>query len=180
MPELPPQPQPATGEPSAAAAAPSLDELQARLRDAQAKAVEYLNGWKRAKADYLNLKREHEEHSWLQAKAAVKSVVMNLWVDFFCNLELAMRHIPQELSQLPWVAGVQNGTKQFAEILKKLGFEEFSPSAGQLFSPLEHEAVEAVENSGQPANTILAIVRPGLRFADDNDVIVPARVKVAK
>ena len=156
------------------------NDAQLRLQAAEAKAEEYLNGWKRAKADYLNLKRESEETSWHRANAAVKSVVVNLWVDFFCNLELAMRHVPPESAQLPWVEGMRNGVKQFTEVIKKLGFEQFQPMAGQPFSPFEHEAVEAVENAGQPTNAVVVVVRPGLRFVDDNDVVVPARVKVAK
>ena len=150
------------------------------LAAAQQQAADYLAGWQRAKADYLNLKRESDERSWQQAKSAVKSVVINLWADFFSNLELALRHIPPQQSKEPWVVGVQNGMKQFNVILKKLGFEDYTPTVGQPFSPFEHEAVEAVENSGKPAQTIVEVVRPGLRFVDDDDVVVHARVKVAK
>ncbi|MDO8560527.1 MAG: nucleotide exchange factor GrpE [bacterium] len=167
---VPPPTPPTEGQPTA-------DELA----KARQQAAEYLAGWQRAKADYVNLKRESDERSWQQAKSAVKSVVINLWADFFSNLELALRHIPPQQSKEPWVVGVQNGMKQFNVILKKLGFEDYTPTVGQPFSPFEHEAVEAVENSGKPAQTIVEVVRPGLRFVDDDDdVVVHARVKVAK
>ena len=157
-----------------------LAEAEASIVAAASQADEYLKGWQRAKADYQNLKRESEQRSWQEAKVGVKSVVGNLWTHFYGDLELALQHVPEEHAEQPWVVGVRNGIKQFIVILKKLGFEAFSPATGQPFNYLEHEAVEAVENSGQRVNTITAVVRSGLRYVDDGDVVVTARVKVAK
>ena len=38
-----------------------LKKLKKELKDCQQERQEYLNGWQRAKADYMNLKKELEE-----------------------------------------------------------------------------------------------------------------------
>lgn len=167
---------PAAAEPKA----PEAVQLSAELAVARQQAAEYLDGWKRAKADYLNLKRESETQSWQQAKLAVRSFAAALWADYHCNVMPAFHHIPEAQAALPWVDGLKNGLKQFVEILKRLGFAPVIPEVGSAFDPLQHEAVESVAVPGGTAHSIAAVVRPGLKSTDDGAVVVPAQVTVVK
>lgn len=172
---------------SNAAQSPDRIELQKKLAEVEGKfaaaasqAEEYLNGWKRAKADYQNLKREHEQQSWQLAQHAVESVVVNLWLEFYSNLLPAFAHIPPEHAVLPWVKGLQNGIKQFEVMVKKLGFESFTPAVGDPFDPVPHEAVASVLSAEHAPGTVVAVVRPGLRQMDSQTIVVTATVQVAK
>lgn len=180
------QPPQSATPPANTAPSPDLAELQKKLDEAETaiaaaarQAEEYLNGWKRAKADYQNLKRESEVRSWQQAKTAVSSFAENLWTDFYCNVLPAFEHIPHDQRGQPWVEGLHNSIRQFEAVIKRLGFEPLQPEVGKPFNPLEHEAVAADEQSSQPDNTIVAVIRPGLKCVDDEMRVVPAHVKVA-
>lgn len=166
--------------PAAAPEATDAVKLQAELAAARQQAAEYLDGWKRAKADYLNLQRESQEQSWQQAKLAVRGFAANLWTDYYGNVLPAFQHIPRAQAALPWVNGLKNGIRQFEAILKKLGFEPVAPPVGSAFDPIQQEAVESVEIPGGTPNSVAAVLRPGLRSTDDGALIVPAQVKVAK
>ena len=178
-----PPPVPPPAEPVAASVAELERKVIALERQANAaarQAEEYLNGWKRAKADYQNLKREHEQQSWELAKSSVESVIGNLWVDYYGNLLPAFGHISPEHAELPWVKGLQNGIKQFEAVLKKLGFVSFTPAVGDPFDPARHEAVASIAVPGQTSGTIAAVVRPGLLQGDTHAAMVTAAVQVVK
>lgn len=160
----------AAGEPT-----PSVEELPALLAQARQQAAEYLDGWKRAKADYANLKRESEVRVREQWKVAGVSIVVH-FVDVYQNLQTALAHVPHQQAQEPWVEGLRQVAKQFARVLAQLGFTLLSPSAGDPYDVVQQEAVERVP-SDQPADTVVQTVRCGLRF--NGEVVLPARVRVS-
>ena len=90
---------------SAGESTQGLEDLQSQLAQAQAQAAEYLDGWKRAKADYANLKRETDQRVREQWKAAGVSIVVH-FVDVYQNLQTALAHVPpqqaQELGRKAW------------------------------------------------------------------------------
>lgn len=153
----------------------SVEELQALLAQAQAQAAEYLDGWKRAKADYANLNRESSARLREQWKVAGVSVVVH-FLDVYQNLQTALVHVPPPQAKEPWVEGVSQVAKQFAGVLAQLGFTLLSPSAGDPYDVVQQEAVERVP-SDQPADTVVQTVRCGLRF--NGEVVLPARVRVS-
>ena len=55
-----------------------LQRLQEKVEELESKAQEYLNGWKRAKADYLNREREIEREKIDWVKFANLELILNL------------------------------------------------------------------------------------------------------
>lgn len=163
-------------QPLAAQTSPELNSLKEELARISKRSEEYLEGWKRAKADYLNLQRESEKRNteFIQyANAALLAGLLPI-IDHF---KLALRHIPVEHQQEPWVAGFQHVEKQFRDYLQKLGIEEMN-SVGEHFDPAKHEAVVYEKHQGTPSDVIFEAVRPGYTLHDK--VIQVAQVKVAK
>ena len=133
-------------------------------------AEEYLNGWKRAKADYLNLKKEMEAQN-KEIKEWLSKIFLLPILDIMDNFNRA--------GTLD--AGIEGIKKQFEDFLKANGVEEMKV-VGEKFDPLKHEAIESVEG-GPPAQAgesgrIIEEVRRG--YLVNNEVLRPAKVKVYK
>lgn len=152
-----------------------VDDIE-ELKNQAAKAEEYLSGWKRAKADYLNLKKDTENQRMEIIQYANAALLSEL-VPVYNNLKLALEHAPDNLKAHDWVKGVEHIKRQFKDFFSNLGIEEIK-TVGQQFNPEMHEAIETGEKEGFESNTIYEEVAAG--YTLHGKVITPARVKVAK
>lgn len=126
------------------------------------KEEEYLNNWKRERADFLNYKKEEARRVEEFVKFANEDLVLEM-MELVDDLEIAAREVPG--------VGLEHVVKKFSELFKKYGVERISVD-GQ-FNPALHEAVET-EKEG----TKMVEVRAGYIMHDK--VIRPARVKIIK
>ncbi|MBI2062449.1 MAG: nucleotide exchange factor GrpE [Candidatus Yanofskybacteria bacterium] len=124
------------------------------------KAEEYLNNWKRERADFTNYKKEEAKRVEEFVKYANEDLILEL-INILDNLELGLKHEPTEL--------LKKLSRDFEELLKKYGVERISVD-GQ-FNPALHEAVET-----EAGGTKIAEVRAG--YTMHGKVIRPARVKI--
>jgi molecular chaperone GrpE len=140
------------------------EELSVCRKDKQ----EYMDGWQRAKADYVNLlKRFETETKSSELKGKVGAVETLL--PAFDALERSKEH-----GELP--EGFLAIAKQLESAFAALGLGEVGKS-GEKFDPALHEAlgqdkVESVEED----DIITAILEKGWRVGDI--VIRPAKVRV--
>ena len=144
-----------------------------------AKQNEYLHNWKRALADYDNLKRETVKEKAEMVKFAQAMSAMN-FIEVYENYKKALAHKPNAVdskSVEQWFVGVEHIKKQFVETLKQLGIEEIK-TVGEKFDPAEHEAVgeEAVE--GKNAGEIIREIEGGYKMGEK--AIKAAKVIVCK
>ena len=63
-----------------------IDDIQKQIEDLKKQCDEYLNGWKRAKADYINLKKEAEEKQGTLLDFATASFVVQI-IPIYDNLK---------------------------------------------------------------------------------------------
>lgn len=145
------------------------------------KCDEYLAGWKRAQADYANLKKEYEKTRVEIAANANENLLYELLpaIDHF---EIALQHLPDILS-LPedervklqsWLTGITAVKQLWEQTFKEIGLENID-ATGE-FDPSKHEAVGQEENKTKPNHAILKIIQPGWMF--NNKVLRPAKVIV--
>lgn len=146
------------------------------LEKLAAKADEYLSGWKRAKADYLNFKKQNDNHQRETIQYANAALIAEL-LPIYNNLKLALENKPKELENNDWMKGVEHIKNQFTEFFKQLGIEEIK-TVGEKFNPEMHEAVELAEEEGFKPDTIFEQVSAG--YTLHGKVVNPAKVKVAK
>lgn len=155
--------------------APAASELTA-------KCDEYLAGWKRAQADYLNLKKESEREKSELVKFANQRLLSDL-LPAIDQFELALRFAP-DTAELPedakkkfetWLAGIKAVKTSWERTFKDLGLEQVATDGA--FNPAEHEAVSE-EPSDLEAGNITRVVQPGWKL--NGKLLSPARVIVSK
>ncbi|MFA5051641.1 MAG: nucleotide exchange factor GrpE [Patescibacteria group bacterium] len=150
----------------------TTDELELLKK----KADEYLNGWKRAKADYINLKKDHEKHEQQMVQFANASLILEM-LPIYDNFKLAWQHIPDEhRTNDEWLKGIEHIKNQFKGLLKNIGIEEIQ-TIGEKFDPELHEAVAKEKAEGKESGIIIAEIKGGYKLYDK--VLEHAKVKVA-
>ncbi len=152
------------------------NEPISELERLQKQNEEYLNGWKRAKADYINLKKESDQRQKELLQMAAAGMVLNL-LPIYENLKKAERFIPEEQRKERWVEGVVNIKKQFEDFFRQLRIEEIK-TVGEKFDPLRHEAVGKRAVEGLERDTIVEEAQTG--FLSEGKVLVPAKVVVSE
>lgn len=151
-----------------------VDQLEQDLQQAREEAQRNLEGWKRAQADYQNLKKVSQEEKQEMVKMANAKLLEEL-IPIFDNFRLAVTQVPEDLADNAWTQGVGYIYKQLLEALQEEGMEVIDPK-GEEFNPYEHEAVER-EEGGEEENKITEVIQVGYKLNDK--VIRTARVKVA-
>ncbi len=126
-------------------------------------AEEYLNNWKRERADFINYKKEEAKRLEEFVKYANEDLILEL-IELVDDLEIVAKEVPG--------VGLDNVVKRFNELFKKYGVERIEVE-GKKFNPELHEAIET-EKDGEK----LKELRPG--YTLHGKVIRPARVKLTK
>jgi molecular chaperone GrpE len=142
-----------------------------KQEDWQLKAEEYLDGWKRAKADFLNYQKEEIERLEQISKFANEDMVKEL-LTVLDSFDLALANVKKEE-----VEGIKLIQSQLEKVLEKNGLQRLTGTVGQEFDPVFHEAIALVD-SDQESSIVIEEVEAGYLLADK--VIRPARVKVSK
>ncbi|MFH0739702.1 MAG: nucleotide exchange factor GrpE [bacterium] len=137
---------------------------------------EYLAGWQRAKADFLNYKKEEatrisELMDYFRAGQILEILKV---VD---NWDRAMKHTPEEIKDSDWLAGMEMIEGQLKNFLKSEGVQEIQTN-GEKFNPEFHEAIEEEGNSSLESGAILEVLEKG--YTLNNKLIRPAKVKIIK
>lgn len=160
------------------------------IEELRAKCDEYLNGWKRAQADYHNLEREINQKKSEWIKMANADLLMQL-LPIYDNLKLALKHVPTEHKKSDWVVGIEHIKNQLSKLLEDNGVEEIK-TVGEEFNPVWHEAVSMAEEGRESqkdkkqknkqwlskSGLIKEEVRPGYKL--NGKVLYPAKVVVAE
>jgi molecular chaperone GrpE len=146
----------------------ALKKLRLKLKEVEMKAKEHLEGWQRAQADFVNLRKRDEEAKLDFMKFASASVAEDL-LPVLDGLSLAVSHGDK---------GVEQIYSLMLKALKKHGLEEFNP-VGEAFDPAKHEAVsmKKTENKSED-HQVLDVLQKGYILHDK--IIRPAKVVVGE
>lgn len=144
---------------------------------------EYLAGWKRAQADYQNLRKEVAREKSEFAKFANERL-LGEFLTAIDQFSLAMKYLPsvETLSDDArrvwenWFAGLRAVQQEWERIAKEQGLERI-PTDGA-FDPLLHEAVGEESREGAEAGSIILVIQDG--WCLQGKVLRPARVMIAK
>ena len=134
---------------------------------------EYLDGWKRTKADLINYKKDEAKRFETMIKFSNESLVRDLII-VLDSFDLALMALEKEGKA---EKGIYLIRAQIEDILKQNGLERVIISVGQQFDPSLQEAVASVE-SDKPSGIIIEEVERG--YTLHGKLVRPARVKVAK
>ena len=143
-------------------------------KKADDKCEEYLNGWKRERADFLNYKKEEMERIGEVIKYANEEMILKM-LPILDNLFIAENKISDGLKKDEGVKGILQIKKQILDFLKTQGIEEIQ-AMGQKFDPNFHEVVEEIE--GSDPGTITEEINKG--YFLNGKVIRAAKIKIIK
>lgn len=141
--------------------------------DLQKKCNEYLDGWKRSKADLINYKKDENKRFESFLKFSNEQIIRDLLV-ILDSFDLALASLGGE-SKIE--KGIYLIRAQFEDVLKKYGLERLSVSVGQKFDPLVHDAIASIEEEGE-SGTVFEEVEKGYML--NGKLIRASRVKVIK
>lgn len=140
-----------------------IDDTNSTTTESSDKTEEYLNNWKRERADFLNYKKDEARRIEEFARFANEDVILEM-IEIVDDLELAVKELKN--------VGLEQIIKKFKELFKKYGVEEIEIK-GKKFNPEEHDVVE-METGGEK----MLPVRAG--YTMHGKVVRPARVKIIK
>ncbi len=143
------------------------------LLKCQKEREEYLDGWKRAKAELINYKKDEAKRFEIMMKFGNEALVRNL-INVLDSFDLALATLEREGKA---EKGIYLIRAQMEDILRQNGLERIIISVGGQFDPSLQEAIASIE-SDKPVGTILEEVERG--YFLHGKLIRPSRVKVAK
>lgn len=157
--------------PETAAAA---EELEGRVLRLERERDEYLDGWKRAKADLVNYRREEEARLREVARFGTSELVREL-IAVLVSFDLGRAAIADATT--PLARGMLLIQSQLEDVLKRYGLERLTTAPGEPFDPALHEAVGETA-SELPEQTVVREVERGYRM--NGKVLRPARILLSK
>ncbi|PIY90926.1 MAG: nucleotide exchange factor GrpE [Candidatus Nealsonbacteria bacterium CG_4_10_14_0_8_um_filter_35_10] len=168
------------------------EELKKKFEECQKLKDEYLTGWQRERADFLNYKREELERVEEILKYADEGLILKI-LPILDNFEIAARqNFPSEnlsgqekerINQV--IQGFLQIKNQILDFLKNQGVEEIK-SVGEKFDPQLHEVVgevapsEALAKGGKSVESGIVIEEIQKGYKINGRLLRPAKVRVTK
>jgi molecular chaperone GrpE len=144
----------------------TIKKLKEKVKNAEAKAKEYLDSWQRAQADFANLRKRDESQKNEFLKYASGDVLSDL-LPVLDSLNLAISHGHKEIEPV---------INQLLQILKNRGLKEIDP-IGETFDPKFHEALGSIETENkEDDHKVLEVFQKGYLLEDR--ILRPAKVRI--
>jgi len=141
-----------------------IKKLEKELKETRQEAGENLEGWKRAKADFINYKKRQEELMVEFKKFACENIVED-FITVLDNMDLSIEHIPKQQKDLDWVKGIAHIRRMLEDTLRVNGMESIEVNVGDKFNPEIHEAVESEEKlESEEDSKIKKVLRKGYKL----------------
>jgi molecular chaperone GrpE len=156
-----------------------LLKLKEKIKKLTAEKDEYMNGWQRERADFVNFKKRAEE----ERKDYIKFANENLLEEMLAVLEsfdMAFMN-KEQWNAVPenWRVGVEYIHSQLVKILDDNGLKEFMPKIGDKFDVKLHIAEEVISSDKESEDgVILSIKKKG--YILNNKVIIAPKVVVGE
>lgn len=149
-----------------------IDTCKKELGSCRKEKAEYLDGWQRAKADFINYKKDEAKRFEAMAQFAAGDMLYDLF-PVLDNFHVALSHeLPKNIE-----IGILMIKTQIEDVLKKRGIIGIVVNKGDAFDVSMHESIGEVP-SDQKEGTIVEEIQKG--YLMHGKVIRPSRVRIAK
>lgn len=141
-----------------------IDQECQQCEEYKKQAEEYLAGWQRAKADFINFKKQNEKEKEEWVKFSNLNLILQL-LPILDNLQSANNQQPEINDEQikKWTQGIEHIQRQFENILKDLGLERIK-TIGENFNPEIHESVGSEETQKTESQIIKKEMRAGYQM----------------
>lgn len=151
-------------------------DLKKQLSECLKEKQDYLEGWQRERAEFVNYKRSESE----RINRSVRQENRKVLLDVLAVLD-DMERLTAEAGKRyqlddPFFQGIDKIMRGFMDFLEKRGVERIA-TEGQEFDPEQHEAFEIVTDDAFQEGEIVSEISAGYML--EGEVLRPARVRVA-
>lgn len=155
-----------------------LKKTKSQLKKCQEERQEYLDGWQRSKADFINFKKRSEESKKEMVQYASENLILEL-LPIVDNFEQAFKNKDVwESVDENWRKGIEMIYNQVVGILKNNDVTEIE-SLGKEFDPNIYQSLEVVDVEDKKDNDkIVEVIQKGYRIG--GKIIRHPNVKVGK
>lgn len=153
-----------------------VKKLREELKKCQKEKEEYLTGWQRAKADYINLQKELEQIR-VNSSAITKEKVIREFLPAVDGFDMAFSNKEAwEKVDKNWRVGIEYIHQQFMKTFADLGVEKIDKT-GVTFDPKIHHSIKTVKTDKKEEDHIIEkVTQAGYKMGEK--IIRPASVNV--
>ncbi len=153
-----------------------IKKIRAKLSKCEDEKKEYLDGWQRCKADFINTRKRDEEVRVSGVASAKESVIASILpvLDSF-DMAFSNKESLKDFDQ-NWLTGVLNIQTQLQNILKEYNVSEIDP-IDEKFDPTRHDSVESRDVEGKDG-VVVEVLQKG--FEMNGKIIRAAKVVVGQ
>ncbi|MDD4989213.1 MAG: nucleotide exchange factor GrpE [Candidatus Pacebacteria bacterium] len=158
--------------------ASALKKLREKLKTAIAEKQQYLDGWQRAQADFVNYKKREKEERENIVKFSNEQLILDL-IPALDSFDMAMAN-KEAWNAAPenWRKGVEYIYSQILSVLEGYGVKQVNP-IGEEYNHLHHEpSVMTPVEEGEKDGKIISVLQKG--YLLNGKVIRPAKVNVGE
>lgn len=128
-------------------------------------------------ADFDNYKKRAARQMEDSRKAVLEGILLEM-LEVSDNFDRALKSARNTEDMDSVINGIEQLSRQFTSLLEKHGLEKIECEKANEFDPHRHEAVQYVETTEIPDQTIFEVYKPG--YSLNSKVIRPAMVTVAR
>ncbi len=153
-----------------------IKKLRKKLKICQKERGEYLTGWQRSKADFINSRKAFEEERKNYISFAKENVLEELLpvADSF-DMAFANKEAWENVDK-NWRVGVEYIYSQLVTVLEGNGLKQINP-LGKMFDPKEHTSVDIIETDKKKEDDYIAeVIQKGYLLNDK--ILRSSKVKV--
>ena len=156
-----------------------IAKLKEKIKKLQAEKDEYMNGWQRERADFVNYKKRADE----EKKEYIKFANENLLEEMLTVLEsfdMAFMN-KEQWNAVPqnWRVGVEYIHSQLVKILDENGLKEFVPKIGDSFDVKLHVAEEVVPVTDEKEDGLIKEIKKK-GYTMNGKIIIAPKVVVGE
>ena len=149
-----------------------IKKLKEKMKILEKDKQEYMDGWQRERADFINYKKRVEGEKAEVVKYATENLVADL-IPVFDSFEMAFANKEAwEKVDKNWRMGVEYIHSQLLKALGDNGFKEMDPM-GEKFDPKFHVAEEHVSTDDEKKDGIIISVKKKGYMLNDRVVVAP-------
>ena len=154
----------------------TLKKFRADLKICQKEKEEYLTGWQKERADFVNYKKQEEDRKSMFSESMRERILTRFLsvMDSF-NMAFANKEAWEKVDST-WRKGVEYIYGDMNKIFEEYGVKSVG-EVGENFDPNIHESIEMMETDKKEENhKISEVVQKGYKLGDR--ILRPARVNV--
>lgn len=151
----------------------TIKKLREKLKKALEEKQEYLTGWQKDKAEFINARKRDEQDKKDFVRFANENLLAELFpvLDSF-NMAMGDKEVWEKVDK-NWRMGVEYIANQLKKILEDNGLKEIDP-IGKKFDPMRDEAIE----DGKESDIITTVVQKGYEL--NGKIVKAPKVKVGE